>query len=231
MSDDQPTQGKDLQDLRNLSRNPMLAYLQKQALPPSARQSPPTSFQKLEIFLPTNLWQWVSDYVRYRLGPKHPFQTYTHPQEDNGVYLLEGDGANPADPIRIALAGDWGTGTDEAFKVAELINAFRPHYAIHLGDVYFVGDPNEVKENFLGEPNTPPNFTPCQWPAGSKGSFALNGNHEMYARGYGYFDLMLPRLGLNHAGVPNGQKASFFCLQNERWRIIGLDSASRSSSN
>jgi hypothetical protein len=53
-----------------------------------------------------------------------------------------------------------------------------------------------------------------KWETGTKGSFALNGNHEMYACGDAYFDRFLRELG---------QKASFFCLQNKYWKIVGLD--------
>ena len=56
---------------------------------------------------------------------------------------------------------------------------------------------------------------------GSEGAFALNGNHEMYALGYGYFDHILPKLGVR--GSPRGQRASYFCLENDHWRIIALD--------
>jgi hypothetical protein len=55
------------------------------------------------------------------------------------------------------------------------------------------------------------------------GSFALNGNHEMYANGGGYFDVFLPRLGLRTAGGMTGQQTSFFCLQNQYWRMIAID--------
>jgi len=223
LKDDQPIEGKDLQDFTKLPRKPVLAYLQKQVLPRSPRQRPPADFPYLAMFLPTNLWKWISEYVRYRIGPIHPFPDYTHQEQDTGVYPLESDEASAAGVIRVALAGDWGTGTDEAFKIGKRIEDFRRHYAIHLGDVYFVGDPNEVKANFLGIANPRDSFTPCCWPRGLNGTFALNGNHEMYARGYAYFQLILPRLGLNGAGAPSGQKASFFCLQNEFWRIIALD--------
>src|ERR1700733_9899565 len=104
---------------------------------------------------------------------------------------------------------------------AALIEAWRPHYSIHLGDVYYVGDPAEVGANFLGIPNPRYQFAPCKWPLGSEGAFALNGNHEMYARGYGYFDDILPKLGVR--GSPHGQRASYFCLENDHWRIIALD--------
>src|SRR5262249_34674170 len=59
---------------------------------------------------------------------------------------------------------------------------------------------------------------------GKRGSFALNGNHEMYANGVGYFELLLPRLGLRGAdNKMQGQQTSFFCLQNQYWRIVAID--------
>lgn len=106
----------------------------------------------------------------------------------------------------MALAGDWATGTDEAELVAQLIATFAPHYSIHLGDVYYVGGGHEVDENFLGINNPNNGYDPCLWPNGSHGSFALNGNHEMYARGYAYFDRMLPRLGPITNGRRTGKK-------------------------
>src|SRR5262249_14571376 len=172
----------------------------------------------LAAFAPQRLGKWIWEYISHRLGRRHPFQSYAASGTDQGVYKLEGDGE-----IRIALAGDWATGTDEANAVAKQIAAFEPHYSIHLGDVYYVGDDAEVGENFLGIKNPQNNFEPCLWPPGSRGSFALNGNHEMYALGYAYFRNMLPTLGINVAGKAAGQKASFFCLENDHWRIVAVD--------
>jgi len=46
----------------------------------------------------------------------------------------------------------------------------------------------------------------------------------MYANGGGYFDVLLPRLGLRDASeAMSGQQTSFFCLQNQYWRIIAID--------
>ncbi len=59
------------------------------------------------------------------------------------------------------------------------------------------------------------------WPKGTQGSFALNGNHKMYANGKPYFTTFLKTLGMT--GHPEGQLASFFCLETERWRIIAID--------
>ena len=214
---------KDLKDLRKLPRSAFVSYQKKHAQPHRPRSRAEAAqrlaYPALSAFAPHRVWRWVTEYWRFRIGRRHPFQTYDGEDGDNGVYELRGD----APEIRIALAGDWGTGTDEAAEVAALIEAWRPHYSIHLGDVYYVGDPAEVGANFLGIPNPRYQFAPCKWPLGSEGAFALNGNHEMYALGYGYFDHILPKLGVS--GSPRGQRASYFCLENDHWRIIALDTS------
>ncbi|MBV9761185.1 MAG: hypothetical protein JO340_11525 [Acidobacteriaceae bacterium] len=45
------------------------------------------------------------------------------------------------------IAGDWGTGTQEADTIAGLIANKDSDYTIHLGDVYYVGDDDEIQEN------------------------------------------------------------------------------------
>src|SRR6185436_12974337 len=47
-------------------------------------------------------------------------------------------------------------------------------------------------------------------------SRSLNGNHEMYSGGYGYFDSILPKFQ---------QPSSYFAHQNQNWLLIGLDTA------
>jgi hypothetical protein len=76
-------------------------------------------------------------------------------------------------PLRIAAAADWGTGTLEAETVAKNMEACAPHYALHLGDVYYMGEAVEIRENCLGTPTK--NFAGVRWPTGSLGSFALMG--------------------------------------------------------
>jgi hypothetical protein len=221
---------KDLQDLRDLLRSPFMSYLQKQVPPPAPRSAAakqnPTNFPKLSAFFSLRVFTWVIQYLSQRFGPRHDFLDYTKAAADNGVYPLEGE----AGIVRVALAGDWGTGTDEAYKVAQRIAAFKPHYSIHLGDVYYVGGPREVNENFLGIKNPYDQYDPCLWPSGSQGTFSLNGNHEMYARGIAYFDNMLPKLGRMVNGHAQGQRASFFCLDNQYWRFIAVDTGYNSVS-
>ena len=214
---------RDLQDLRKLPRSAVWSYLRKQAPPPAPRNKttapPPSDYPLLAAFAPTRIIKWIVEYISHRIGRRRRFPDYAPSDPDQGVYRLAAEGSE----IRIALAGDWGTGTDEADYVAQQMKKFQPHYSIHLGDVYYVGDAEEVDENFLGIKNPSNDYDPCCWPPGTRGSFAMNGNHEMYALGYAYFNRMLPKLGPIEQGKPQAQKASFFCLENDHWRIIALD--------
>lgn len=172
-------------------------------LPPVelAPNIPVTSLEK------TNKIAWVLTYLAHRFGPREKLPTYQGTGQ-SGIHTM-------ADTGQVALYGDWASGTLAAAQVAARIREHGPEHTIHMGDVYFVGDEDEARENFLGEevPGSP--WQAVAFPRGSQRSFALNGNHEMYARGKGYFRRILPALD---------QQASFFALQNEHWRIIGLDS-------
>jgi hypothetical protein len=217
--------GKDLRDLKGLSRAPALNYAKRQTVPDAPRDKAappqPSLFHPLKMF--KSAWGWIVEYAAHRLGSRHPFADYSQSAPDNGIYPLSRNDEAQVAPVRIAVAGDWGSGTDEAFTVAKLIAARKPNFTIHLGDVYFVGDDAEVNENFLGQADQRRGFTACLWPTGTDGAFALCGNHEMYARGRAYFELILPALGMTGANGPQRQKASFFCLENKYWRVIGLD--------
>src|SRR5205814_9785959 len=87
-------------------------------------------------------------------------------------------------------------------------------HVVHLGDVYYSGWSWEVDQRFLK-----------YWPvkndeADSISSWSLNGNHDMYSGGYGYFDRVL--------GDPRFQRqqgASYFRLFNDNWQLLGLDTA------
>jgi hypothetical protein len=202
-------------DLVNLPRSAALSHLYL-----AAEAVAPANYPPVSVFAPSALWAWLRSYLAYVFRKKHDFPDHTASPQNAMYDLLDEKGA---DTVRIALVGDWGTGTDEAECVADQMKKFVPHFTIHIGDVYYVGDPPEVNENCLGIRNSNNNYDPVCWPIGSRGSFALNGNHEMYANGGGYFDLLLPRLGLCTAGKMFGQQTSFFCLQNSHWRVIAID--------
>lgn len=112
---------------------------------------------------------------------------------------------------QIALFGDWGVGSRYGAQVlsatisdpAKLPGPL--HAVIHLGDIYYSGTPQEIKENLLDA-----------WPRreGAR-AFALNGNHEMYGGCIGYYQA-LKQLE---------QPASYFALQNSHFTIIALDTA------
>ncbi len=219
---------RDPRDLIDLQRSPFLSHYRKQLC--QAGVSPGAFFpHKIGAFLSKHIFAWAYNYLKFILGPKHKFQDYKDSTGEKGVYVLQpdssADGPDPSSPIRVSIAGDWGTGTSEAEDIAVHIEAFKPHYTIHLGDIYYVGDREEVNENCLGKAEPYEPILPVRWPHGSMGSFAMNGNHEMYANGNAYFELFLPTLGISSSneGRRYGQKASFFCLQNKFWRIIGLD--------
>jgi hypothetical protein len=126
-----------------------------------------------------------------------------------------------ADNARLVVVGDWGTGIagaqavgeQMAAKIAEGKAQGREVHALHLGDVYYSGWKEEYEARFMP-----------YWPVGSAGegvgSWALNGNHDMYSGGHGYFGYLLrdPRFA-EHRG------SSYFCLQNANWQLLGLDSS------
>ncbi len=219
--------GKDLHSFKNLPRTPVGSYLRKAVDPKSPTApvppgSPPPvleRFPELRLYNPRAWSDWIRSYVKNRLGRRHKFNFYLPGKADRGIYPLKS--ADGGERVRMALTGDWGSGTDEARRVGRQMAESHPDFTIHLGDIYYVGSLAEVNEHFLGVDNPHNDYTPCTWPAGRVGSFALNGNHEMYALGDAYFELLLPQMGMH--SPRRRQQASFFCLENDDWRVIGLD--------
>lgn len=157
-----------------------------------------------------NYWGFFYHYLRSRFGPRHPYQFYPTADGQTGVFRME-----PADDLRIALLSDWASDTIESDTVGFRVRQYEPQYSVHLGDVYFVGAPQEVEDNFLNEK--------ASFPRGTSGSFALSGNHEMYSNGTAFFKRLLPSMKIQQQGTEYSQQAGFFCLENDHWRIIGLD--------
>lgn len=108
--------------------------------------------------------------------------------------------------FHVALFGDWGTNLYGAPKIREQFEKERQiDLLLHLGDVYYAGTVDEMQERLIDA-----------WPKAGKLSRTLNGNHEMYSGGYGYFDHALPALR---------QSSSYFAFQNANWLLVCLDTA------
>src|SRR5262249_43125138 len=97
--------------------------------------------------------------------------------------------------------------TPPARAILEQIASLSPDVVIHLGDVYFSGRPEEVRAHFL-------DVFEAVFGAARPRVLTLAGNHDRYSGGAGYRALL--------DGL--GQPASYFCLQNEAWQILAMDS-------
>ncbi|HVV46988.1 MAG TPA: metallophosphoesterase, partial [Bryobacteraceae bacterium] len=152
-------------------------------------------------------------YAASRIADKTiPYRRHTNP----GDFVISN--RLPA-KATVALLGDWGTGQEAAKQLLVRIAARHPDAVIHLGDVYYSGTKHEVQNYFYsiwqkilgipkvawGEKLTDLSKTPA--------TFHLAGNHDMYAGGQPYYSVidML------------GQPASYFCLRNEHWQFLAMD--------
>lgn len=115
----------------------------------------------------------------------------------------------------VAVLADWGGDNDAAKSIAAVVRKQKPDLAIHLGDIYYGGTELECRL-FLDNWPMRQDFSDPNSPLLAKGSFALNGNHEMYSGGEYYFKTILPAFA---------QSQPFFCIENQYWRLIGLDTA------
>lgn len=105
---------------------------------------------------------------------------------------------------KLAIIGDWGTGDNIATNVLKQVAALKPDVLIHLGDVYYAGTQDEAQENFVDI---------CRSVLGNVPLYSLCGNHDMYSGGKGYYWLL----------DQIGQKASYFCLRNNDWMFVAMD--------
>jgi hypothetical protein len=111
----------------------------------------------------------------------------------------------PADAT-VALVADWATGSASARAVLEQIATFLPDVVVHLGDVYFSCLPEEGRTHFT-------DVFEAVFGDRMPRVVSLAGNHDRYSGGRGYLDL-IGRLG---------QPASYFCLRNDAWQLLAMD--------
>ena len=159
-----------------------------------------------------NKFTWLLKCLSHLGNKKYPYQVYPKPEENNGIFNLV---TSDAKETTIALLSDWASDTPESVRVASLVGPVG--YSIHMGDTYYVGNSKEIADSFNDSFGAP-------WPYGTFGSFAMLGNHEMYSSGKSYFNELLPYMGIYRGqDTVQRQEASYFCLENDHWRIIGLD--------
>jgi hypothetical protein len=203
---------RDTEDYVNASRSVLKSHYKTEATKP-----PHKATNLLDSFAHGKWGLWIKHYLKSRFGPRHKFLTYQGTGV-NGIYEMD---ANAHNQVKVAIVSDWGTDTNESMSIGLAVDDHKAEYTIHLGDTYFVGAPPEIDNNF--KPGD------SYWPYGSKGSFALPGNHEMYSNGNPYYDKLLTWMGLK-CPTRQVQLASYVCLQNDHWRVIGLDTGYRSVS-
>lgn len=112
------------------------------------------------------------------------------------------------DDAQLAVFGDWGTGLYGAPAIAQTIAGLsRCDIVLHVGDTYYSGEQSEVHNRLVGD-----------WPKRPAGTVnrSLNGNHEMYSGGQGYFQALNDFFH---------QSASCFAMQNSNWILVCLDTA------
>ncbi len=171
-------------------------------------------------FGPTDI-DWVTDVGAAMLDRlakgNHPFnpQPATHAISDDA---------------RIVVVGDWGSGVERARdvarfmaeEVADALTHGRQVHVIHLGDVYYSGTEEEVERHVLA---------PSLWPVSTEQahagvtSWSLNGNHDMYGGGWGYFDTLLGDVRFASQRSPDGKPTSFFRLTSPSWDFVALDTS------
>lgn len=224
------TPKRDLKEYVNVGHSELENHLRTQTAQFQNVLEEADASRKLTDFLWLNIFGFAYHYLKSRFGPRHPYQFYPA-GEDTGVFKMKVEN----ETTHIALLSDWASDTPESDRIGAVVASHKPDYSIHLGDVYFVGAPSEVHENFISPK--------ASWPRGKWGSLALSGNHEMYSNGAAFFKTLLPTMGVREVSkAPDSsvnstgnlkderststvreQKAGFFCLENDYWRVIGLD--------
>lgn len=134
-------------------------------------------------------------------GKKIPYRVYQNLSD----FVI--DGKLPAQ-ARVAVVADWGTGEQPAKALLKQIADKQPDVVIHLGDVYYSGTDFEQQNYFLNPWSQILNLSSRPIP-----TYALAGNHDMYCGGVPYYKLI----------DTLGQPASYFCLRNDNWQFVTMD--------
>ena len=126
-----------------------------------------------------------------------------------------------ADDATIVVIGDWGSGGEDAVQLlADAIRKAGPRLGaiLHLGDVYYSGQPSECEEKIV-------KATALAFKAAGVApvpTFWTPGNHEYYSLGHGFYQTFKK---LNAGNARATQQASYFCLRTRsgKWQFLGMD--------
>ena len=131
-----------------------------------------------------------------------------HSNGDTFVYPLR---EPPDGPTRIALFADFGTGLGHALFIARQLEVDTFEAAVHLGDVYYTGTPEQYKTNFK-EPLDPV-------VAAGTDLFVIPDNHDGYSGFHAYCEYIdkVPRKRASRQG------GSYFALLTEHVQFLGVD--------
>jgi hypothetical protein len=118
----------------------------------------------------------------------------------------------------VALFSDWGTGYYHSRYIARHIVHLGAAQAVHLGDVYYTGTSSQFAEHF--NPVLDPVVRALPF-------YAMNANHEMDSHGIAYLQFLEIKrsLGGTPGFAPQPQETSYFCLSNDAYQVIGIDTA------
>ena len=142
---------------------------------------------------------------------------YNSWQDNGGLNYGVIDYKLPND-AKVAVIGDWGTGMEDAACLLQtLLNTHQPDVIVHLGDIYYSGTPDECAANYSQIFDTAFQKYGKRLPV-----FTIPGNHDYYAFGYGYYEMVTAMNSFLPAAV---QEASYFCLRTEDngWQFLGMD--------
>jgi hypothetical protein len=173
--------------LVSLVQTSLAAHLHRNGI---AEQTPPEHPQH-GLF--SHVWQTVGDFVEQAGLTLRGAELAGEVAE--GVLQRIVDGTHPFnetpaehqldDHARLIVVGDWGSGLKHAGAVANLmaqelqagLDMGRTVHVIHLGDVYFAGEPEEYRDHVLAN-----NWWPvsAEQAAAGVGSWALADNHDLY---------------------------------------------------
>ncbi|HEX9394637.1 MAG TPA: hypothetical protein VF923_08300, partial [Gemmatimonadales bacterium] len=133
-------------DLLGIPRN-VLGSLRRSAMDRSRRAAPEPpgghKFHTRAMLLMRAQLTWLWEWLRNLFKPTRALPPL--PSGNTGIYPL------PDAPCTVGLAGDWGSGTADAYAVGDALGRLRPDVTIHLGDVYYAGRSDEFTDFFLPE--------------------------------------------------------------------------------